>query len=99
MLSPLLRRPSPSAVSVAFSSTGSILCSTSVSVWNNVFTSSCTDDAATVAPSRSDEPDGVAGGWNSTDFAPNTVLPAMRTSAFDGMYGMCRRSMDSVSRA
>ena len=40
--SPLPRRPSPSAVSVALRLTGSILCSTSVSVWNSVLTSSCT---------------------------------------------------------
>ncbi|COZ14218.1 Uncharacterised protein [Mycobacterium tuberculosis] len=40
--SPWPRRPSDSALSVAFVSSGSILCSRSMSDWNNVLTSSCT---------------------------------------------------------
>ena len=80
------RNPSPSALSVAFRLTGSILSSTSDSVWNSVLTSNCTEDACTWAPGRIELPDGESGGTNSTDLAPKMVVPAMRTSAFDGIY-------------
>ena len=50
-----------------------------------MLTSSCTDAACTCAPGRSELPDGLSGGTNSTDLAPKTVVLAMRTTALDGM--------------
>ena len=80
------RSPSPSADSVALRLIGSTLCSTSVSVWNSVLTSSCTDDGLHRARrAAATSPDGASGGRNSTDLAPKTVVPPMRTVALDGM--------------
>nr|CRL78488.1 hypothetical protein CPGR_02268 [Mycolicibacter nonchromogenicus] len=89
------RRPSANALTEPLSCTGSTLSSTSVSFWKSVFTSSCTAEAATLAPLRSVCPDGTGGGMNSTDLAPKMVFPAMCTAAFDGI---CWRAALSIAR-
>ena len=95
--SPLPRSPSASALMVALRLIGSIFLSTSVSVWKSVLTSSCTSDASTRAPGFKGLLDGLSGGRNSTAFAPNTVVPPMRTCALSGMYDSWLLSMARVS--
>ena len=64
-----------------------------------MLTSSCTSEACTCAPGRSELPVGESGGRNSTALAPNTVVPPIRTFALDGMYGSWLLSIASVSLA
>ncbi len=82
-----------------FNSTGSTLCSRSISDWNSVLTSSATAEAATCASGRRGVGEGAWGGMNSTDLAPKMVLPAMCTVALEGMKCMSSLLMASVSRA
>ncbi|CPW27938.1 Uncharacterised protein [Mycobacteroides abscessus] len=70
--------------------TGSNLPSSRVRFSNTVLTSRATASAVTVAPGRSDESEGFCGARNSTDLAPKTVVPAIRTVAFEGIR---RRSL------